>query len=619
MPTPVVETSTRTAKPSGSQQRDLDRRQQEIIEENLQEARTPKAHERDKELTLHNRLGIPEGRDLDLAKVFEGSHLTKQQKEAVTKLWVVARIDPRSDRGQDLQQLIKAFEYDPSLKNSPELLERLQEVATTDTLFGRSKKEVGEREFEKLRREFLVDVIRAAVNSDTIVQGKESLCTATAACKVISHGEFVRLATDLALNGKATTLSGAELALHERFFDRAQKMTHRELHEVRSRHPSAGMLMMLYGVMQLGDAESNPSVPLVERQEGSYWHQYTVAIEKLTGQKMACAGNDAKIHLDSRGNAVREGASSASQETSLYGYVEGQVRRGKQVWIDTKFNFSSQDLNYTVGQQHGRHALVAEGIETHNGETWIRCANPIGDFVNTSRSTRGHAEMFPVGTRLGKQGGFWFETADNGDILVRADVLEKNIRTAMVSFNEEYTYNAGDRAEKIGSLDYNDGPVYFIEVDHGAEEVEAEEDSKAESINDALAAFDAEKTIVVEEQSKPEQALDHSWYRRRLEVRHRDDEELAAISATNEREQDEEREEKSTFSWSGERSSFATSTLLQGEGLDKPIAEPFQSTHSVVPQTESLASDKVKEAPSKTASSSTATGFASSAIFGSQS
>ena len=134
-----------------------------------------------------------------------------------------------------------------------------------------------------------------------------------------------------------------------------------------------------------------------------------------------------------------------------------------------------------------------------------------------------------------------------------------------------------------------------------------------------MAAFDAVKTIVVEEQSKPEQALNHSWYRRRLEVRHRDDEELAAISATNEREQDEEREEKSTFSWSGERSSFATSTLVQGEGLDKPIAEPGQSAHSVVPQTESLASDKVKEERSKTASSSTATGFASSAIFGSQS
>ena len=616
MPGPVLETAPKRA-PVKQQQRDHDRLQQEIIEENLQEARTPKAHELDSELTLHNRMGIPEGRDLDLSKIESRTKLTKEQQDAVKKLWVVARIDPRSDRGQDLQLLLNAIDYDPSL--TPEVLEQLHAVATADTLFGRSKKEVGDKEFEKLRREFLVDVIRAAVNSDTIVQGKESLCTATAACKIIPHGEFVRLATDLALNGKATTASGAELALHERFFDRAQTMTHREMHEVRSRHPSAGMLMMLYGVMQLGDTATNPSVPLIERQEGSYWHQYTVATEKLTGRKMACAGNDATIHLDSKGNAVREGESGAASETSLYGYVESQVRSGKQVWIDTKFNFSSQDLNYTVGQQHGRHALVAEGLERRNGETWIRCANPIGDFVNTSRSTRGHAEMFPVGTRLGKQGGFWFETAGNGDILVRADVLEQNIRTAMVSFNEEYTYTVGDKAEKIGSLDYNDGPVYFIEVDHGAEEVEAEEGSKAESINDALAAFDAVKTIVVEEQSEPAPATDHSWYRRQLEVLHQEDEELAPISATNEREQTKEREEDSPVWWSRESSSFAVSTLAQGEGLEKPSAASVTSSHSVDSQTESPTDSKVREEPSQRGTSSVATGFASTALFGSNS
>lgn len=608
MPGPVLETAPKRA-PVQQQQRDHDRRQQEIIEENLQEARTPKAHERDSELTLHNRMGIPEGRDLDLSKIESRTKLTKEQQDAVKKLWVVARIDPRSDRGQDLQLLLNAIDYDPSL--TPEVLEQLHAVATADTLFGRSKKEVGDKEFEKLRREFLVDVIRAAVNSDTIVQGKESLCTATAACKIIPHGEFVRLATDLALNGKATTASGAELALHERFFDRAQTMTHREMHEVRSRHPSAGMLMMLYGVMQLGDTATNPQVPLIERQEGSYWHQYTVATEKLTGRKMACAGDDAKIHLDSKGNAVREGASGAASETSLYGYVESQVRSGKQVWIDTKFSFSSQDLNYTVGQQHGRHALVAEGLERRNGETWIRCANPIGDFVNTSRSTRGHAEMFPVGTRLGKQGGFWFETAENGDILVRADVLERNIRTAMVSYDEQYTYQDGDKAEKIGSLDYNDGPIYFIEVDHGAEEVREEESSVADAMNEALATYDTALTVAVEEKKEPEHRVNHSWYRQRLDMRYREDEELLVrVQAEGKNETETEQKEERSFSMFDEKASLVETAM--------PVEEANASTESVATAEPTEKSSVQREKPADRTTSSSTTGFASNALFGSK-
>ena len=635
MPTPVLETSRQASKPN---QRDIDRRQQEIVEENLQEARTPKAHEKDPELSLSNRLGIPEGRDLNLSKVLEGANLSKEQRQAVAKIWTVARLDPRTDRGQDVQQLLKAFEYDPSLKNNPELLERLAEVASADTLFGKTKEELGQEEFDKLRREFLVDIIRAAVNSDTIVQGRESLCTATAACKTISHGEYLRLATDVALHGRATTASGAELTLHDGFFNRAQLMTERPMRDLRSRLPSAGTLMMLYGVMQLGDAQTSPTQPLIERQDGSYWHQYTQMIEKLTGEKKACAGRDAVIHVDGNGNAVREGATGA-QETTLYKYVEQQLKNGEQVWIDTKFSFASEDLAYTAGtHQHSRHALVAEGIETHDGVTWIRCANPIGDFVNTSKSFSGHAEMFAEGTRLGDLNGFWFETAGNGDILVRQDVFDKNIRSAMVSYDEKYHFKQGDKAEALGSLDYNDGLIHFLEVDHAAEEVkEQQEHSKAEDVEDALVQFDAKTLDEKVEDKALEPGGDHAWHRRRREAAtFNDEDELSAIVNVAPEEKDKEDDRDRPFSiWDSSRldqPSVVATALAHGEGIEKPTefrssvasgptAEP-EATQVTESSTESnldiARTSEVTTAVETATPSPSRVGLASSALFGSK-
>jgi hypothetical protein len=430
----------------------------------------------------------------------------REHVREITLLYNSAKVDLNNDRGLEIQQLAQMFEPGGSLEKHPELLQKLCQLAQTNSLFGKTRAELGDDAFYKMRREFLVDVIRGTINSDNIIQGREPMCTAASALKLLEPAEYARVATDLALseNGEAITESGAVLKVYPGFFQRAQTSSARLNGDIFCAQPSAGSLMLLYSVIQLGDSQVNATVPLLERQDGAYWYEYTMAVQKLTGKRFGCAGiNATDIGYDNvGGRAVRGPASSAPQSIATFDYVKSELTRDRPVFIHTFFNAGS--TQGAVGRAHSEHAMVAEAIVAsgtnglpNDGHKWVRVSNPIGDFFKIGRDAAGRPVEFGPGDILGDRNSFWFVAGDKGDIYVREDVLKSNLYSALVRYDERYTFQPGDTPQGYGTLDTGGDPHRFMWVDGPAELADTSEDQAAAPVQRgaySVASFDASAT-----------------------------------------------------------------------------------------------------------------------------
>lgn len=546
--------------------------------------------------TLVSIRGIPSCESVQPNALAPDSAFDETYSADLHKLWIAARLNPREDRGGDLRKLVEAFETDAGLEENEELITQLSRVAKSEVLFGKTRAEFSAMgiDFDKVRREFLVDVIRGTIDSDNITQGSEPLCTIASAVKLLPKAEFLRLATDLALKGEATAQSGAAIRVWpEEFLHRAHKYSEAQLGDVKSARRSLGMLTMLYSVLQLGDQEMNPRQPLVSRQEGLYWHQYTEMVQKLLGEKVACAHRSAKdIAIDGETERAVAKGTPGAREVDLFGYLEAQLNRERRVFIDTVFDFSTPGR--TVGNEHSRHALIAEKFEEINGERWVRCSNPIGDFVDSSKSREGYAEFVRTGAILGRQDGFWFKTDKNGDILVRADVLRANIQTALVMYGEPYTHREGDSPVFIGDQRYetheNSRPIRFFEFQSNPSDIH-DLPSRAETIEDTL-----QKLFQEEERRFGPSVSSHGDYsnynnapsarKKRLE------EELTEVFETERIEAQQEQEEKRSKEerilgepapqGAQDRSSVVNRTL-DGQTVEDGVTAVVRDVHSQTP------------------------------------
>lgn len=489
MPEPIVIANSQQQSPSGSSPAVTP---QTGLEREITQTSAPAMVTRSKAAFR----GMPEDVRAPLNSVQSCCDFARSHVREFTLLYNAAKVDLNSDRGLEIQQLAKLFEPGGALEKHPQLLERLCALAQTDSLFGRSPQSLGDEAFYEMRREFLVDVIRGAIDSDAIIQGREPMCTAASALKLLEPAEYVRLATDLALStdGHAITASGAVMKVHPEFFRRAQVSAARLNGDIFCAQPSAGSLMMLYGVIQLGDTQANPSVPLIERQEGAFWYEYTMAVQKLTGERYGCAGaNAVDIGYDrAQGHAVRGLTTEVSQTVATFDYLKSELHRGRPVFIHTTFNAANSQG--AVGRAHSEHAMVAEAIVAsgtnglpNDGHNYVRVSNPIGDFFKLGRDSAGRPIEFSPGDVLGDRNGFWFVAGDKGDIFVREDVLKSNLYSALVRYNDKYTFQQGDEPQSYGTLDTGGIPHRFIWVDQPAELADKKEEGDAPDAVQAVA------------------------------------------------------------------------------------------------------------------------------------
>lgn len=518
--------------------------------------------------SLDSIRGVPPCESRQLAELISGSQVGRAYQEEVKSLWLVARIDPRTDRGGDIEKLLSLFEADPSLSANRDLLKQLHSIARANSLFGVSAEEYASKgiDFTQVRREYLVECIRSVIDSDTILQGRQPLCPLTSMQKLATRGYYLEKLTDIALRGSTTLQSGFEVAMNPRYVEVAQQNSVGQLGEVKCAYRSMGMLMVTYMLTSAGDLESNNPIPLVERQAGLYSDQYTLAFQRLFGLEAVCIHRSAKnITIDSESGLLvmdKEAHSAKTESVNLMGYVEHQVQRGRRVFVDTVFNFSSS--HSSSNGEHTRHALVAESIEMRNGEKWIRCANPIGDFVDTSKNSFNYSEYFPTGTLLGDRNGFWFETAENGDILVPAYVLERNIQTAIGITGKSYHASMGTSTKFLGERGAETRRMILF-YDPTTDMPRLEDQSEAAQIEQVLAElFDSVCDSGIEDDAP--RIVDSSSNKREVQRKRYSPEELelerlAQIAA-------EERDERRH-----ERAGGPTFTSEPSEAL---VAEPFR-------------------------------------------
>lgn len=408
--------------------------------------------------------GIQEDRHLGLESVIRGSSFAQDHRDQISKIWVEARVDSRSDQGRDLRELI------PTLERDPQLLSSLYKIATSDSLFGQKRTVENAESFDKMRREYLGELIRGAVDSRAITQGPGAMCTAASMLKALPPAELLRLGAGFALDGHVKTLGGKEMVMRPEFVKRAELSSSASIEDVKCRRPSAGMLMLLDGVIELGVRDTTA-------QQGSYWWQYTDAWRNLRGHESVCAARDAKIQVDASGQAVSTGGVST---VSTMDYLVDQLRRNKSdgahggVLIDTEWDHSSRSTGSE--SMHARHMLKAVALERRNGSEYIVCENPIGDFVDVAKSYKGHAEFMPPGTILGNKNGFWFETGEKGTVYIRKDVLDKHLQTVLVDYKDAFVASSGKQVQGIGTLSRSeDGPINFVNGDEPAKRAEQRE------------------------------------------------------------------------------------------------------------------------------------------------
>jgi hypothetical protein len=411
------------------------------------------------EQTLTSIRGIHDDRSLPLESLVRSSSFARDHRAELSQIWVKARIDPKLDQGQDLKALL------PLLEKHPELLERMHAIATTDRLFGKARSSENGASFDKMRSEFLAELIRGAVDSRAITQGPGPMCTAASMLKALPPEELLRVGSGFALDGVVATRGGKEMVMRSDFLYRAEDGSAGHIEDIRCRRPSAGMLMLLDGVIELG-------VPDVTKQGGSFWWQYTDAWRNLRGCEVACAARDATIEVSRlTGEATRE-SGIATTTMSQMEYLINRLERSKTgVLIDTEWDHSRSGTG--SDSMHARHMLRAVGVEQRGGTTFVVCENPIGDFVDTTRSSRGHAEFFAPGTILGHKDKFWFETGEQGLVYIRQDVLSAHLQNILVDYGDTYTFVKGHETTplSLGTLDKTTPIIRFVNGDTVIEEV----------------------------------------------------------------------------------------------------------------------------------------------------
>jgi hypothetical protein len=407
------------------------------------------------------------------SEVVRGSTLSLSQQQKLQEIWTQARINGR-DFGQDLKVLV------PLLEQRPDLLEQLHGVATSNNLFGIRKASVSAASFEAMRREFLVEVLRGAANPHLLAQGETSTCTACKALSTSSAANIVALSCGIAINGMATTAGGDQVTLgrsssdfQSRLVPYAERVSGtslkgdggftRSVESVTSRLPSFGMALVYAGLMEMQGGD-------VTSEQGQYCRDYTQMCRSISGFETACAGPNAKIVVDRDGRAVMTGG-AGTREVSQLEYLNRTLERvsndaaahtsltqgsdtghSRGVLVDLKWT----DVNAAPGgtRRHGRHFLLATGVvQDAGGEQWYRLENPIGDYVEGKTSSGSAERFYAPGTELGDKKSIWWKTGENGVVYVRKDVMEKNLVTLMVQYDERYEAGKGMPVRLLGSLE----------------------------------------------------------------------------------------------------------------------------------------------------------------------
>jgi len=370
------------------------------------------------------------------------------------------RLHQHRDRGQDIRAIL------PTLAEDKRLITALNKLAHSDSLFGQTLPENATKEkkeaFERLRIEFMVDLLAAAANPSTINQGPGAMCTAACTLKRLDAADLIKIATDYAVEGRARTPSGKLMYAQDYFAERSITEAAGNLSDLRSIRPSAGMLNLLHGVMSLG-------IPDMRTQTGSYWHQYTDAFRHLTGKDVAWGKPEGEVYLDNQGKPVTSKVHAARTLTTVE-YLFEQLAARKQdhsgpgILIDTEF--SHRGVAGVQDGLHQRHALLAKGLQTINGRQCVVFENPIGRYINSETGN-----YFPEGTFLGDPKSFWFLTGPGNTIYVQADVLKKHLRGVVVEYDKIFTVKDTSPPRALGDVttEATQEIPFIIASEHAAE------------------------------------------------------------------------------------------------------------------------------------------------------
>ncbi len=404
-------------------------------------------------------------RSLPLRAVMEGyeDRLTTEQKTKIAAIHAKAQDfslgaaqDERSgavrNRGQDIRDLL------PKLVEQPELIDSLYELATADKFLGNSDFE----ELERHRADFLIDVLQNAAHPNLLNQGPRSLCTAASMLKAIDRGEYLRLACEFGVEGRTTTQSGKVFTCSVEDIQRSLKDSNAVLDDIRSVRPSAGSLAMLEAVMNLG-------IPPEAVQDGAFWWQYTDAWRHLTGLQADCFAGNTQIGLNDDGTPATDQA-AAARKLAVSDYVFEALQSGKKEGILIDTEWSHVGAYAGASGHHGRHMLVARGVETRAGadgivREYLVCDNPIGKFVDQSKDT-----FHAVGTVLGRRNGFHFEIGEGSKVYISRENVNSYLRTVVVERDEKFVYDSANETRPLGVGELGADPIFFVSCEDESED-----------------------------------------------------------------------------------------------------------------------------------------------------
>jgi hypothetical protein len=420
-------------------------------------------------------------------EIVRGSSLSEEHKEKLALVWRTAQINGRNV-GLDIKDLM------PMLERQPELIEKLNTVAKTNCLFGIDRSRVSEQAFEAMRREFLVGVIRGAVMPSLLTQGEANACTSKITLQSISipPERMMKIALDLAIAGRAVTAGGDELLvsrtekeLYDKRIPFAEKKSglslsgdgslSRQVGSASVSLPPLGMVLVYSSIMNLTGVD--PSKDVGQSCEG-----YTQIVRSLSGLETACAARDAMIPVDSSNQPVTDPRRAVRALTQIQ-YLDATLARiaGRSVtagqrsgltdfeprgvlidsqWMDANPSSSGE-------RRHGRHALLATELKRHeDGLEYYTLENPLGDTVMGKQSSGDPTRFYPPGSELGDKRSIWWKTGENGIVYVQKDVIEKNLVTLMVQYNEHYDGSNPTPVRLLGTLEPQKttykAPILFV-------------------------------------------------------------------------------------------------------------------------------------------------------------
>ncbi len=423
----------------------------------------------------------------------EAEGLSAVQKEQLKVVWQKAQLNGQNF-GVDLKTLVPLFE------RKPEILDMLHSVATKDTLFTISKSEISTKAFETMRSEFLVEVIRGAVNPTILAQGETSTCTACKAISATSAENILKLSCSLALNGAAQTIGGDTVRLGtdrvdflNRLLPYGQKVAgvdlqgdgtlNRKVGSINSRLPSLGMALVYAGLLEMKGGKATS-------EKGQFCASYTEMCCSLAGRDMPCALSGATISVNKSGQIVDNGEQGAKELTRVQ-YLDqklAEISKNPQaksildqgmdkgnergVLVDIKWT----DVNPPPGapRRHGRHFLLATALVERNGEMYYRLENPLGDYVDHSSKSGGVAHYFKPGVKQGDPKSIsWLSGGtpeqENGDVgicYVKKSDFEKNLMALIVPTDKSYHAGSGKGVTLLGAprevQSHQEVPVIFL-------------------------------------------------------------------------------------------------------------------------------------------------------------